>query len=64
MLHEITLSTGRTVVHTREPNGSTLATPTPDNYAFTSKEIAEYQRITAELKLNNTKVPATFCWTE
>lgn len=64
MLNNITLSTGRVVVHTREKNGSTLATPTPGYYAFTPKESAEYQRITAELKLNNTKVPAIFCWTE
>ena len=38
----ITLSTGRVVVHTREPNGSTLATPTPGDYAMTPAEHADY----------------------
>ena len=38
----ITLSTGRVVVHTPEPNGSTLATPTPGHYAFTPAEYADY----------------------
>ena len=63
MLANITLSTGRVVVHTRQPNGSTLATPTPGYYAFTHDENAEYQRITAEMKLAGEKLPALFAWT-
>ena len=38
----ITLCTGRVVVHTREPNGSTLATPTPGAASFTPAEYADY----------------------
>jgi hypothetical protein len=38
----ITLSTGRVVVHTPEPNGSTLATPTPGAASFTQAEYADY----------------------
>lgn len=38
----ITLCTGRVVVHTREPNGSTLATPTPGAPSFTHAEYADY----------------------
>ena len=64
MLPNITLSSGRVVVHTREPNGSTLATPTPGYYAFTSAESAEYQRITAEMKLAGDKVPPIYAWSE
>jgi hypothetical protein len=41
-MHNITLSTGRIVVHTPEPNGSTLATPTPGDYAMTRAEYADY----------------------
>ena len=57
MNENLTLSTGRTVVHTREPNGATLATPTPGYHAFTHAELAEYQRVTAEMKLNGQPVP-------
>jgi len=38
----VTLCTGRVVVHTRAPNGSTLATPTPGDYAMTPAEYADY----------------------
>lgn len=38
----ITLSSGRTIVHTREPNGSQRATPTTGDYALTRAEWAEY----------------------
>ena len=64
MLANITLSTGRVVVHTRQPNGSTLATPTPGYYAFNSAEYAEYSRITAEMKLAEVKVPNLTAWRE
>jgi hypothetical protein len=63
-MKNITLTTGRIVVHTRQPNGSTLATPTPGYYAFTREENAEYQRITAEMKLDGQPVPALFNWKE
>lgn len=39
----VTLSTGRVVVHTRQPNGSQLATPTPGSYSMTPAEWAEYK---------------------
>tara|TARA_R110000803_G_scaffold9403_1_gene29743 strand:- start:472 stop:621 length:150 start_codon:yes stop_codon:yes gene_type:complete len=45
MISNITLSTGRVVVHTKEDNGSTLATPTPGYYAFTKEEAKEYHQI-------------------
>lgn len=57
MRKNITLPNGRIVVHTREANGSTLATPTPGDYAFTSLEFAAYQAITAEMKLAGQKLP-------
>ena len=38
----VTLATSRVVVHTRQPNGSQLATPTPGPYAMTPAEGAEY----------------------
>jgi hypothetical protein len=41
-MHNITLSTGRIVVHTPEPNGATLATPTPGPASFTPTEYADY----------------------
>ena len=40
----VTLATGRVVVHTRQPNGSQLATPTPGDYSMTPAEWLEYQR--------------------
>jgi hypothetical protein len=58
MFSNITLSNGRTVIHTKEPNGSTLATPTPGDYAFTKDESKEYHQITANLKVTGAKVPA------
>lgn len=61
-MNNITLSTGRFVVHTNEPNGSTLATPTPGDTAFTRAEHAEYQRLTAELKQQGQRVPFLMCW--
>jgi hypothetical protein len=64
MLNNITLSNGRVVVHTREKNGSTLATPTPGYYAFTSAEITEYQSITAKMKLAGEKMPNAHAWTK
>jgi len=39
----VTLSTGRVVVHTRQPNGAQLATPTPGSYSMTPAEWAEYK---------------------
>jgi hypothetical protein len=39
----VTLTTGRVVVHTRQLNGSQLATPTPGPYAMTPAEWAEYK---------------------
>ena len=42
----VTLSTGRVVIHTREPNGSQLATPTPGSYEMTNDEWIEYCSIT------------------
>ena len=38
----IMLSTGRTVKHTRQPNGSQLATPTPGPEEMTPSEWFEY----------------------
>ena len=55
MLANITLSTGRVVVHTRQPNGSTLATPTPGYYAFTHDEYDEYDRIVEDMKQGEMK---------
>ena len=39
----VILSTGRVVVHTRQPNGSQLATPTPGSYSMTPAEWTEYK---------------------
>jgi hypothetical protein len=39
---DVTLSTGRVVKHTPEPNGSWLATPTPGDYWMTDAEWREY----------------------
>ena len=39
----VILATGRVVVHTRQPNGSQLATPTPGPYEMTPAEWAEYK---------------------
>lgn len=41
----IALSSGRVITHTREPNGSQLATPITGNYAMTNAEWAEYCKI-------------------
>lgn len=41
----ITLSTGRVIAHTREPNGSQLAIPTTGYYAMTNAEYIEYTYI-------------------
>lgn len=41
----VTLSTGRIVIHTREPNGCQLATPTPGSYEMTNDEWEEYCEI-------------------
>jgi hypothetical protein len=41
----ITLSSGRVVMHTHETNGSQLATPTPGNYSMTNAEYIEYTYI-------------------
>jgi hypothetical protein len=43
---DILLSTGRVVVHSRQANGSQLATPTPGYHAMTSAEWVEYCAIT------------------
>jgi hypothetical protein len=40
--NDITLSSDRVITHTREPNGSQLATPTTGYYAMTNAEFAEY----------------------
>ena len=42
---DIKLSTGRIVKHTRQENGSQLATPTPGCYEMTNQEYIEYCRI-------------------
>lgn len=47
----ILLSTGRVVVHSRQANGSQLATPTPGYYAMTPAESVEY----CAIKENMTK---------
>jgi hypothetical protein len=39
----VTLSTGRVIVHTREPNGSQRATATPGDYSMTPAEWIEYK---------------------
>ena len=45
-VHEnVTLSSGRIIAHTREPNGSQLATPTTGSYAMTNEEWLEYVSI-------------------
>jgi hypothetical protein len=45
-VHEnVTLSSGRVIAHTREPNGSQLATPTTGSYAMTDDEWLEYVSI-------------------
>ena len=45
-VHEnVTLSSGRVIAHTREPNGSQLATPTTGYYAMTDDEWLEYVSI-------------------
>lgn len=41
----VALSSGRVITHTREPNGSQLATPTTGYYAMTNAEWAEYCEI-------------------
>ena len=46
----VTLSSGRIVLHTREPNGSQLATPTPGNYEMTNAEWLQYCQITSSVK--------------
>lgn len=61
-MQNVTLPNGRVVVHTKEPNGSTLATPTPGDHVFTRLEYSEYQRLTAELKLAGVKVPYLMAW--
>jgi hypothetical protein len=40
--NDITLSSGRVITHTREPNGSQLATPTTGFYEMTNAEWIEY----------------------
>ena len=42
---DIKLSTGRIVKHTRQENGSQLATPTPGCYEMTNLEWIEYCKI-------------------
>jgi hypothetical protein len=42
---DIELSSGRVIRHTREPNGSQLATPTTGSYAMTDEEWLEYVSI-------------------
>jgi len=42
---DIKLSTGRIVKHTRQENGSQLATPTPGCYEMTNQEWIEYCKI-------------------
>ena len=42
----VTLSSGRVIAHTREPNGSQLATTTTGSYAMTNDEWLEYVSIT------------------
>jgi hypothetical protein len=42
----VTLSSGRVIAHTREPNGSQLATPTTGSNAMTDDEWLEYVSIT------------------
>jgi hypothetical protein len=45
-VHEnVTLSSGRVIAHTREPNGSQLATPTTGSNAMTNDEWLEYVSI-------------------
>ena len=61
-MENVTLPSGRVVIHTREPNGSTLATPTPGDTAFTRAEHADYQRITAAMKRDGVVVPYLMCW--
>ena len=57
MRADIVLFSGRIVKHSREPNGSLLATPTPGYHAFTSDEWRDYQAITALMKLQGVKLP-------
>ena len=45
---DIVLSSGRTIRHTREPNGAQLATPTTGYYAMTDAEFGEYARLIRE----------------
>jgi hypothetical protein len=45
-VHEnVTLSSGRVIAHTREPNGSQLATPTTGPVEMTEAEWREYVSI-------------------
>jgi hypothetical protein len=41
----VTLSSGRIIAHTREPNGSQLATPTTGSVEMTNDEWLEYVSI-------------------
>ena len=47
---DILLFSGRIVKHNEQPNGSTLATPTPGHYAFTRAEYADYEAIVARMQ--------------
>lgn len=40
----VRLSSGRTIAHTRLPNGATDARPTTGSYAMTRAEFTEYNR--------------------
>jgi len=44
-MQNVTLSSGRVITHTREPNGSQLATPTTGPVEMTNKEWLEYVSI-------------------
>ena len=52
---DITLSTGRTIVHTRVPAGYQQATPSTGYYAMTPAECDEYDMKLAQALAANTK---------
>jgi hypothetical protein len=58
---DILLSTGRVVVHSRQANGSQLATPTPGYYAMTPEESMEYCAI--RKKMTNQVLEGELCAT-
>ena len=47
----VALSTGRIVIHTPEPNGAELATPTPGPVEMTPAEWEEYCAMRAAIAL-------------